>query len=62
MKRPLQLFRFLVLMLLTTALNGQERTISGRVVGAADQIPIPNVSVVIKGTTTGVATGPDGKY
>ena len=62
MKRPLQLFRFLVLMLLTTALSGQERTISGRVVGAADQIPIPNVSVVIKGTTTGVPTDPDGKY
>ena len=60
--KPLRLFQFLILMLVTTTLSAQERTISGRVVGAADQIPIPNVSVFIKGTTTGVATDPDGKY
>ena len=63
MMKPLRLFQFLVLMLVTTALSAQERTISGRVVGAADQIPIPNVSVFVKGNTTlGVATDPDGKY
>ena len=62
MKKSLRLFQFLVLMLITTALSAQERRVSGKVVGAADQIAIPNVNVFAKGTNAGIATDLDGRY
>lgn len=40
----------------------QTRTITGTVIDKEDGSPIPGVSVVIKGTTTGVITSADGKY
>lgn len=39
----------------------QEKTITGKVVGA-DGTPLPGVSIVIKGTTTGTITDLDGNY
>ena len=39
-----------------------QKTITGRVVSSTDSSPIPGVSVVIKGTTTGITTGVDGRY
>ncbi|WP_377489504.1 SusC/RagA family TonB-linked outer membrane protein [Pontibacter toksunensis] len=36
-------------------------TLSGRVTSAAGD-PLPGVTVLVKGTTTGVATGPDGSF
>ncbi|HAH23918.1 MAG TPA: hypothetical protein DCL77_09200, partial [Prolixibacteraceae bacterium] len=39
----------------------QQKSISGKVTDASG-LPLPGVSVVIKGTTRGVITGSDGKY
>ena len=43
-------------------LFAQERTVSGTVTSADDGMPIPGVSVVIEGTTTGTVTDFDGNY
>lgn len=40
----------------------EERTVTGRVVGANDNLPLPQVAVVLKGTTNGTLTDLDGKY
>lgn len=40
----------------------QTRTITGKVTDASDGQDLPGVSVVIKGTKTGVVSGPDGKF
>jgi TonB-linked SusC/RagA family outer membrane protein len=42
--------------------HAQTRPVTGTVLGAADRAPLPGVSVVIKGTTTGTATDADGKF
>jgi TonB-linked SusC/RagA family outer membrane protein len=36
--------------------------VSGRVVSAADKLPLPGVNVIVKGTTQGTTTDSDGKY
>ena len=43
------------------AVFAQQRSISGTVKGEDGQ-PIPGVTVMIKGTSTGASTGADGKY
>lgn len=40
----------------------QQLTVSGTVTGAEDNFPLPGVSVIVKGTTTGVSTNADGSY
>ncbi|MCX2738894.1 SusC/RagA family TonB-linked outer membrane protein [Pontibacter anaerobius] len=40
----------------------QGRTVTGVVTSEADGSPLPGVSVLLKGTTTGVTTGLDGNY
>jgi TonB-dependent starch-binding outer membrane protein SusC len=42
--------------------NAQQKTITGTVTGAEDNQPIIGVTVLIKGTSTGVITDMDGKY
>ncbi|GAA4379557.1 TonB-dependent receptor [Hymenobacter koreensis] len=42
--------------------QAQTRQVSGVVVNGADKTPLPGVSVVVKGTTTGVATDPNGQF
>ena len=42
--------------------QAQERVITGTVTDRADAQPIPGVSIRIRGTNTGTATGPDGRY
>ena len=39
-----------------------KRTVTGRVIAADDNLPIPGVNVVIKGTETGTITDADGNY
>jgi hypothetical protein len=39
----------------------QQKTLSGTVVGE-DKVPIPGVTIVISGTTTGTITDMDGKF
>lgn len=40
----------------------QQIQVTGQVVAAEDNSPLPGVSVIVKNTTIGVATGADGKY
>jgi len=60
MKKILQsLFLFLFI---ATAAIAQERTITGTVISKDDGLPMPGVSVKVKGTRIGVSTGADGKF
>ena len=40
----------------------QVKQITGTVTNKDDGLPMPGVSVIVKGTTIGVTTGIDGKY
>lgn len=54
---------FLVCGLLTHGLYAQQsRTLAGKVTQSDNNDPMPGVSVVIKGTTTGVVTDANGSY
>lgn len=58
----------IILLFLVTALffsmqvMGQEKIVSGKVTSAEDGLPLPGVTVKIKGTTLGVMTNTDGNY
>ncbi|RIV20487.1 SusC/RagA family TonB-linked outer membrane protein [Fibrisoma montanum] len=47
---------------LLSGFSALAQTISGRVVSGDDQQPLPGVSIVLKGTTTGTTTRADGTY
>jgi TonB-linked SusC/RagA family outer membrane protein len=49
-------------MLCITQVFAQNRTVTGTVTAKDDGLPIPGVTVKIKGTTTGVQTGTNGKF
>jgi len=49
-------------MLCVTHVFAQNRTVTGTVTAKDDGLPIPGVSVKIKGTSLGVQTGTNGKY
>jgi TonB-linked SusC/RagA family outer membrane protein len=59
--RKLLLF-FFVLFGFLLSVSAQQKTISGTVTGAEDNLPVIGATVQIKGTTTGVATDLDGKF
>ncbi|WP_276346323.1 TonB-dependent receptor [Daejeonella sp. JGW-45] len=61
MKRKLLAFLLLGLFAITSAM-AQNKTITGRVVGADDGLPLPGVSVRVKGGTAGTTTGADGNF
>jgi hypothetical protein len=61
MKKVVLLFLSFLLMGILAA-NAQMKTITGKVVASEDNSPIPGVSVVVKGTTTGTITNQDGLY
>ncbi len=52
---------FSLLLLTVTLVMSQTVQISGTVTGQDDGLPIPGVSVSVKGTTQGTLTGADGK-
>jgi TonB-linked SusC/RagA family outer membrane protein len=52
----------LVLLLCAAQAYAQNRNVTGTVTAKEDGLPIPGASVRIKGTTTGVQTGIDGRY
>ncbi len=58
-----QIIPLLVMAMVLFALNAQAQvsTIRGKVV-ASDNSPLPGVSVVVKGTTTGITTDMDGNF
>lgn len=62
MKRILLTCVSLMLLFLTTAAFAQDRTISGKVTGSDDGLPLPQVTILVKGTTNGTATDMDGNY
>jgi TonB-dependent starch-binding outer membrane protein SusC len=60
MKKILMLFS--LLLLTGTLVMAQTVQISGTVKSSEDGLPIPGVSVTVKGTTLGAITGVDGKF
>ncbi|CAM4105114.1 TonB-linked outer membrane protein, SusC/RagA family [Pedobacter westerhofensis] len=49
-------------LMINALLANQQHTVSGKVIGKADQKPFPGVSVVVKGTKTGTVTSADGSF
>ncbi|TWJ04589.1 TonB-linked SusC/RagA family outer membrane protein [Mucilaginibacter frigoritolerans] len=56
------LLNLCILLLATTRLFAQSHAVTGKVTGKDDGLPIPGVTVSIRGTTTGTQTNIDGKY
>lgn len=52
----------LIILLLPLGLMAQQVTVSGKVVSSQDQAPLPGVTVVVKGTTSGTITDNNGNY
>jgi hypothetical protein len=54
----------LLLLMVCSTLTAQDANfeVSGTVKSSEDNVPLPGVSIVIKGTTSGVTTDFDGKY
>src|SRR5687768_9822566 len=50
------------LLLFAFAALAQDRTVTGVVTSKEDRSPLPGVSVLLKGTTTGTATDADGRF
>lgn len=57
-----QLISFLFVLLMALQIQSQEKLIKGIVTSASDGLPLPGVSISIKGTTNGTQTDFDGKY
>ncbi|WP_339699716.1 SusC/RagA family TonB-linked outer membrane protein [uncultured Roseivirga sp.] len=63
MKRILLNCLMLTMLLTTVAMQAQDKTVSGKVTGGDDGLPLPQVSVFLKGNpTSGVPTDFDGNY
>lgn len=43
-------------------LHAQSREVTGTVISGEDDLPLPGVSVLVKGTTRGAVTDIDGNY
>ncbi|MCQ0110462.1 SusC/RagA family TonB-linked outer membrane protein [Zhouia amylolytica] len=59
--------KLLTIMVFVCLLSGQtiwaqDKTITGTVTGASDGVPLPGVTVMVKGTSTGTSTDFDGNY
>ncbi|NCD70933.1 SusC/RagA family TonB-linked outer membrane protein [Mucilaginibacter agri] len=61
MKRHL-LFLLCLLVCFVTHVSAQNRTVTGTVTAKEDGLPIPGVTVKVKGSNIGTQTSPDGKY
>ncbi|WP_318544528.1 YfbK domain-containing protein [Marixanthotalea marina] len=55
-------FTILFVMICSLQITAQERLIVGKVTDADDGIPLPGVSVIVKGSSKGVSTDFDGLY
>ncbi len=62
MKKILQSYFLLLFVLLNTAVFAQDRTITGTVTSKDDGLPLPGVSVVVKGTRNGTQTNANGRF
>ena len=64
MKKPYWLLLLVLAVLLAPPGWAQpaQRPVTGLVTSGSDQTPLPGVTVLVKGTTTGSTTGADGRY
>lgn len=60
MKKTITLL--ILLLISTLTLWAQEKTISGKITSTEDGLPIPGVSVTVKGTNKGTSTDGNGSY
>ena len=60
--KKLLLASLCVLLLCVTQVFAQNRTVTGTVTAQEDGLPLPGVTVRVKGTTVGTQTGTNGKY
>lgn len=51
-----------LILFLNTETFAQSKTVTGTVTSAADNVPIPGVNVVVKGTSTGTISNVDGQF
>ena len=61
----MRLFTILTIILIITGIyeaKSQSRTITGQVTSSDDKSPLPGVTVLVKGTSTGTSTNADGKF
>jgi TonB-linked SusC/RagA family outer membrane protein len=61
-KRFKKVYLLLLAFCFAFTLNAQQKTITGTVTSATDNIPLPGVNVVVKGTSIGASTDFDGNY
>ncbi|UZR93116.1 SusC/RagA family TonB-linked outer membrane protein [Chondrinema litorale] len=58
--------RFITVLLLSILCSftvyAQDKTVTGKVISGTDQMPLPGVSVLVKGTSSGTVTNIDGEY
>ena len=57
-----KLIPMMLIFIISQSVFAQEKTITGTVVDAVSQQPLPGATVLIKGTTTGVSTDFDGNF
>jgi len=57
-----RLLKLVMLLWLTGAAAYAQTVVSGKVISAADGAPIPGVSILVKGTSTGTSSDAEGKY
>ena len=62
MKRLLQQFLFLTLLVACANIYAQGRLVKGKVVVAGDELPLPGATIILKGTSEGVHTDLEGNY
>src|SRR4051812_39037019 len=60
--RTLRRFAVAFLVCLLSGLTAFAQTVSGRIVSGEDNQPLPGVSIIVKGTTTGTTSRADGTY
>jgi len=60
--KKIAIFLSILLFMGNMVANAQTKTITGTVTSAEDEMPIPGVSVSVKGTTLGTVTNIDGEY
>ena len=52
----------LIVLLSLLGANVMAQTVSGKVTAGSDGSPLPGVSILVKGTSTGTSTGADGNF
>src|SRR5690606_29675525 len=57
-----RLLGFVMVFLVIASSAAAQQSVSGRVTSSVDGAPLPGVSVIVKGTTTGTSTDADGRY